>query len=348
MAARRVICPGCQTTLQLPESSAALKVKCPKCAKVLAIAAPQSPAATQRPAPAATQRPAPAAAPRPAPAASPRPTAPSQPVASTRPVASKPAAPQQPIAPAGSFFDLSDLPAPSSSNRSPAGGFPLGPSPASSYQLPKSQQPQKAKAAKQGGSGGSSIILKVFMILGAIAGVGVLLCAGLLGLAATGVIGVRHSGWEQATLQGVSIKMPKAGKVTTKTTPAAGSTIYEITTQRRESGSQYILVVAKFTAAELQALSIQEIIEIQQIVLSNRRSVTRDGVTGLAGTVASIPDTSLLGADVELFADQGTMVIVAYLPYSIIKDRVGGKMTPRRNEPDLDKPDEYFESLGFM
>jgi hypothetical protein len=37
MATRRVICPGCQTTLKLPESSSALKIKCPKCAKVISI-----------------------------------------------------------------------------------------------------------------------------------------------------------------------------------------------------------------------------------------------------------------------------------------------------------------------
>ncbi len=145
------------------------------------------------------------------------------------------------------------------------------------------------------------------MILGAIAGVGVLLCAGLLGLAATGVIGVRHFRLGASDSAGVSQhKDAQAGKVTTKTTPAAGSTIYEITTQRGSQVHSTSWWLPSFTAAELQALSIQEIIEIQQIVLSNRRSVTRDGVTGLAGTVASIPDTSLLGADVELFADQGT------------------------------------------
>jgi hypothetical protein len=44
----------------------------------------------------------------------------------------------------------------------------------------------------------------------------------------------------------------------------------------------------------------------------------------------------------------GTMVILAYLPYSVIKDRVIGKMTPRKNQRDLDKPEEFFESLGFL
>jgi len=42
------------------------------------------------------------------------------------------------------------------------------------------------------------------------------------------------------------------------------------------------------------------------------------------------------------------MVILAYLPYSVIKDRVIGKMTPRKNQRDLDKPEEFFESLGFL
>lgn len=317
MAARRVICPDCQTTLQLPESSGALKIKCPKCGKVLSIGA-APPAAPQRPA------------------------------ASQGPAAQKKPVPQKPVAPAGSFVDLSGLPPPAAPGRSPAGNFPLTPSSISTYQLPKSHQPKKSKPVKQGSGGGSSTLVRVFAILGAIAGVGVLLCAGLIGLAATGVIGARHSGWEPATIQGVNVKMPKAGKVTNRTTPAPGVMVYEIITQRRESGSQYILAVAKFTAPELQALSIQQIIELKQMTLSNRRSVTRSGVTGVAGTVASIPDVTLLGAEVELFARDGTQIIMAYMPYSVIKDRVGGKMTPRRNERDLDKPEEFFESLGFL
>ncbi|MCP4778298.1 MAG: hypothetical protein GY880_29125, partial [Planctomycetaceae bacterium] len=48
MSVSRVTCPGCGTVLQLPAGFTAGKIKCPKCAKVLALKSP-SPTPTSGP-----------------------------------------------------------------------------------------------------------------------------------------------------------------------------------------------------------------------------------------------------------------------------------------------------------
>lgn len=321
MTARRIVCPRCKTTLQLPASMGAGKVKCPKCATVLSVSAPAKPAPAS---PAAARA---AAAP-----------------------ASRP--PAQPADPFGGLPDFGNLPSGGGQgyHLPPAAGPPGFSAPAApaSFPSPSFQAPPRPLAPaqpKRKSGGGGKTALKVIGIIGALGMTCVLLCAGAI--FAIGYAGSRHSGWTSESFQGYTIQMPAGTERKRRSEQQPFTTIHELIAQRRETGSQYSLTVASLPdAARLNRLNItvEQLLEKGTIRFTDQRPVTRSGVQGVAGTILSGAGVTP-GAECESFLHNGKMIVVTYAPYSKIKDSVGGTRKPRTNERELDKPEEFFESL---
>ena len=191
-------------------------------------------------------------------------------------------------------------------------------------------------------SGGSNPFATVLSVFGGLALTGLLLCGGAVG--AFAIFGPRHSGWEEQTIRGYTVKMPPGKQLKQRSTKVPWSTVHETIYRRRESGSQYILMVSDSLPPELRGTDIQELLRTSQVGIGGLEPVTRSGVSGIHGTMQT---GELQGAEAEYFLHNGKMVVLVYAAYSEFKDRIGGKMRPRVNESDLDKPDEFFESLKF-
>ncbi len=138
--------------------------------------------------------------------------------------------------------------------------------------------------------------------------------------------------------------MPAGNDTQQRSQTVSGVTVHEKIGRRKESGSQFSLVVTQLNLPPLQNLELSELIDSMQMRISNRRSVQRGGLTGIAGTITAGVG-GVEGAEAEIFLHQNKLIVVAYAPYSKIKDRVGGTMKPRANERELDRPDEFFASL---
>ncbi|EGF26985.1 hypothetical protein RBWH47_04024 [Rhodopirellula baltica WH47] len=280
MAGRRIVCPQCKTTLQIPATMGAGKVKCPKCELMLAVRAPVTV-----------------------------------------------------HVPEENLFD--NLPSLGSSAAAPPSSVFRPSGPVTVYQPPK-------PAKKRGG--GSKAAVK---IISTIAGLGllcILLCAG--GIFAVGYLGSRHSGWTSVTYKGYTVSMPAGEDRRDKSQQFPGTTVHELTGRRKETGSQYSLVVADLPAVIDPNIPIAELLRDMRIRLSNPRPVTRSGVKGMAGTMQSGVG-AIEGSDCEIYVHNRNLVVMMYSPYSEIKDLVGGRREPRSNESELDKPSEFFDSLEF-
>ncbi|NND98170.1 MAG: hypothetical protein HKN47_12655 [Pirellulaceae bacterium] len=342
MSSRLVTCPGCKTQLKI-NAAGKVKVTCPKCSKVLMVPA----AATAKPTTPGGAKPQsasnPPAAQRP-PAQNPA----AQKPAAQRPPSQRPA--PQPTAPADDPF--SNLPG------LPAGGFPAagaGGVPAYRSAPPKpaakksKKQKKPAKPKNKKGTGGSSATTKVLGILGGVALVGLLLCGGGVALVATGVLGPKHSGWQTITFEGCTLNMPGKGNDRTKTqNQGFGVVIKERAFKRAESGSEYSIAVSQLpNMPDGSKPTLDLLVENMKISMSNRKPVTRSGVKGYAGTITS-GASAAKGSEVEIFIKDGKLVLTAYSPYSKIKDLVGGTRAARPNERELDKPEQFFESLKIQ
>ena len=285
MTGRRIVCPRCKTTLQIPATMGAGKVKCPKCELMLAVRAPAG---------------------------------------STVPI----------NVPPENLFD--SLPGYGASQATPPASVFRPSGPVTVYEPPKPSKKSKG--------GGSNAALK---IIGTLVGLGVLsivLCAG--GIFAVGYLGSRHSGWTAVSYKGYTVNMPAGEDRRDKSQQFPGTTVHELTGRRKETGSQYSLVVADLPAAIDPSIPIAELLRDMRIRLSNSRPVTRSGVDGMAGTMQSGVG-GIEGSDCEIFVHNRNLVVVMYSPYSEIQDLVGGKREPRSNESELDKPSEFFDSLQF-
>lgn len=177
-------------------------------------------------------------------------------------------------------------------------------------------------------------------IIGGVGLLGIVICGGVVGVLA--YLGSQHSGWEETTFHGYTVKMPPGSRMQEKTTNLPGATIHEHGHQRRETGSQYFLMVSEPLEAQLQRLEVKQILDRSTVLIGNHQEVVRGGVTGIKGTIL---DGELADAEAEYFFHNGRLIVTAYAPYSKFKQRVGGKRSPRINETELDKPEEFFESL---
>ena len=189
--------------------------------------------------------------------------------------------------------------------------------------------------------------MTVGRVLGIVAGIGfttMLICCGVLGGLA--YVGSRPTGWQEVTFHGYSIKMPGGEMLRENSTQRPGEVIHELSYRRRETGSQYILTVTDITVRGLDDLTIKDLMKFAQVTLGNERTVQRQGVEGLAGTVVA-GKNALIGTEAEYFIHRGKIVVVVYAPYSEIKDDIGGKISVRSNERELDDPETFFESLQF-
>lgn len=157
-------------------------------------------------------------------------------------------------------------------------------------------------------------------------------------------LGARFSGWEPTTFHGYTVNVPPGEKFKEKTTNAPGVVIHEKIFRRRETGSQYILMVSERTTAQMRGSTIDEVIRNSTIMLSNQSKIERAGISGVKGVILN---DELKGAEAEYFIHNQRLVVTAYAAYSVIKDRIGGERAARTNESELDKPEEFFESLQF-
>ncbi|MDE0866209.1 MAG: hypothetical protein OSA98_20675 [Rubripirellula sp.] len=312
LTSSKVTCPGCSTTLQLPAGLTTGKIKCPKCAKVLVLKGTGQTGAPSAP----IQRPA-----------QPQPT---------QPDSSSP------------FDNLPSLGSPGAPTQ-PSVGLPAAKAPArrsnpasSSIPAYRQQAPGRAAPKKKKSSGASP--LKILLIVGGVVGaLGLLGCAGLIGIAF--VNAGSHSGWQTMSEEGYTFLLPRgpAIKKPINKTHGIGSISNGM---RRETGSQYIFETITLTVAPPASIDLQQMLAVGGVVLTDTRPVTRDGVLGIHGTVVSGPGTPA-GTQSEIFRRGNTMVFLHYTPFSKAKAVTGSTQTPRPNEEELDKPNEFFESLQF-
>lgn len=176
---------------------------------------------------------------------------------------------------------------------------------------------------------------------GLVAGLGVLGCAGLIGLAVFNA--GSHSGWQTVNERGYSFKLP-VGRVTR--TPTLQGTGIKLVAQRRESGAMYGVEILTLPVDPPPEMGLEQLLEAGGSVLSGTRSVNRNGVMGIHGTVVS-GALAPSGTQVEVFRVRSRMVFLYYTPFSIARETLKSTKAPRDNEEELDKPDEFFESLQF-
>ncbi|MFG0267820.1 MAG: hypothetical protein ACF8AM_22115 [Rhodopirellula sp. JB055] len=202
---------------------------------------------------------------------------------------------------------------------------------------------QPPKAAKKR-DGGSKAVVKIISTIAGLGVLCVLLCAG--GVFAIKYLGSRHSGWTSVQFKGYTINMPAGEDRRDKSQQFPGTTVHELMGRRKETGSQYSLVVAQLPAAIPPNISIEELAQDMLIRLSSSHPITRSGVDGIAGTMQSGAGF-LKGSPCEVYLHEGNLVVATYSPYSEIRDLVGGQREPVSNESELDKPSEFFDSLQF-
>ena len=318
MSVSRVTCPGCGTVLQLPAGFTAGKIKCPKCAKVLALKSPS-----------------------PTPTSGPNAPLPSSPQAS------------QPDG-ASPFDSLPSFGSPVSSGQAgiglPAAQPPAQLSSLASPSPPAYRQPQAGhmvngpKQKKKKTSKGSP--LKIVLIVGGIiGGIGILGCAGLVGLA---VIAARsQSGWQSISQQGVTVQFP-AGRVTEKSNNNSASSGKSFRVGNPETGSVFGLQIIDMRVPPPPGLSLEEVMQLGGTKFSKTRPVSRDGKLGFHATVTSSSFTGIPpGSETEMFRRGNTIIILDYVPFSKQTAGATDAKPPRDNEREIDKPNEFFESLQF-
>jgi hypothetical protein len=182
--------------------------------------------------------------------------------------------------------------------------------------------------------------VKVLAIFGGLGLFCLLMCGGAFALFA--FLGARHSGWEPTTFHGYTVKMPPGGQMKEKTTTLPGATIHEHGHRRRETGSQYFLMVSEPLAQQQRNMDVNQMLRNGTVRVGNQRAVERAGIAGIRGTIL---DGELKHGEAEYFMHNGRLIVTAYAPYSEFRDRMGGKRQARSNESELDKPEEFFESL---
>ncbi|MFK8112674.1 MAG: hypothetical protein AB8B91_10740 [Rubripirellula sp.] len=295
MSGTKVVCPGCNLTMQLPDSAGSGKVMCPGCGMVLAIRTPGTP----------TKKPV------------------------NRDV----------FAEVPSFQTARSAPPPPPAFRSQTNR----PAPVHRAATTQPQGYHAQQQPRRRSSGNS--VAKVLGIIAA-SGLGVvLICGGAVVFFA--VLGNMHSGWETAMFHGCTIKVPPGKELREKTTTLPGGfVVHEVLYRRRESGSQYILMVSDQLPAKLRNAKITQLVTNLSVGLVNEEMVLRSGVNGVKGTIAR-GGRGFNDCQAEYFVRDGRMIVTLYAPYSAIKERVGGQRDPRSNELALDQPEEFFESLSF-
>ena len=310
MNAFQVTCPGCGTILKLPAGFSAGKIKCPKCAKVLAL-----------------QNPSPSPAPQ-------------QPVSQASPQANQSDG-------ASPFDSLPAFGSPSSGQ--PGIGLPASqppaqlPSHAAAFHQPKAGNSRNAAKPKQRKPSKGSPLKIVLIVGGIIGGLGILGCAGLIGLA---VIGARsQTGWQTISQQGVTVQIP-AGRIQKSSKSNSASTATSFRVSRGQTGSVFGLQIIELRSPPPASLNAMELMEQGGTVFSNTRSVTRDGKLGYHATVVSSTFTGVpAGTEVEIFRRGSTLIIMDYIAYSKQTAGATDARPPRENERELDKPDDFFRSL---
>jgi hypothetical protein len=83
-----------------------------------------------------------------------------------------------------------------------------------------------------------------------------------------------------------------------------------------------------------------------QVMIFDDRPISRNGVEGVAGKIVS-GSVGAEGSEAEIFFHNGNLVMSTYSPYSKIQFAIGGTRQPRKNERELDRPDDFFSSIQF-
>lgn len=178
-------------------------------------------------------------------------------------------------------------------------------------------------------------------IIGGLGFFSVLMCAGVFGT--IGYLATRSSGWQSAELRGYTIDMPGGKEPETRAQPSAVMVAHEMRARRRETGSQYSLVVGDLGGA-VADMTVDDFVGNGRIMLVNRQSIERNGVRGVSGKIISGVGA---GSEAEIFVHNRHLVMSLYSPYSVIKDEVGGRMKPKAKEREMDEPEKFFASLRF-
>lgn len=307
---RRVICPGCRTAMKVRPIASDSQLRCPQCGQKILLRAAATTHST------ATTEPA------------------------------------NPFAGLPDFASVAVPPVSGQGRSHPSHPAYAGPArkPLASPRRQHTGPPQSSlRPLPHSGSrpgGHQDAWKKVLWIVCAGGGTLMLLGAGLVMLATSGMLKPRHSGWETASFHGVRVKLPAGGDQTKRAKTMIGISTDEILGRRKESGSQYSLLVTRLNSAYAQAADLDTLVERMNMSLSDKRPVERNGVRGLQGTVVSgsVPG----GTEMEFFLKNNRLVVATYSPYSKIKEKIGGSMMPRVNERELDKPSEFFESLQIL
>lgn len=221
----------------------------------------------------------------PTPASAPSP-APSQIAPQPQPQANQPDG-------ASPFDSLPSFGSPAASGQ-PGIGLPAAQPPAqlsshASPATPAYRQPQAGHLVngpnKKKNRTSKSSPLKIALIIGGIiGGLGILGCAGLIGLA---VLGARsQSGWQTITQQGVTVQLP-AGRVKESSKSNSASTGSSFRVGSRQTGSVFGLQIIDMRIPPPPGLSLEEVMKLGGTVFSDTRPVSRDGRHGFHGTVVS-------------------------------------------------------------
>jgi len=123
------------------------------------------------------------------------------------------------------------------------------------------------------------------------------------------------------------------------------TTIYELSGRRKESGSQYTLLVAKIPDPPA-GMAVEDMIREMKLLILDQQPIRRNGVDGIAGRWTH-ESMAAEASEAEVFFHNGHLVALMYSPYSKIQFAIGGTQSPRENERELDRPLEFFTSVRF-
>lgn len=116
---------------------------------------------------------------------------------------------------------------------------------------------------------------------------------------------------------------------------------------RLETDSQYSLIVMSSSVAE--ALGTPEaVLESLNVTLTDLRSIRRNGAEGMAAKVVGGNRMYPHDTEIEIVQKGNVLVMAHYQPYSATRVVGRDPAAPRPNERDLDRPEEFFESVTIL
>lgn len=160
-------------------------------------------------------------------------------------------------------------------------------------------------------------------------------------------VGLQGIGWETVIVGPCRAKFPPGNAPSRNTTVKNGVTSTMLIDFRRETDSQYSIIVMSADTEEA-ILTPDKFAESLNVSLTNLRPVQRNGANGIAAKVETGNRMLPRDTEIEILRKGNTLVVANYQPYSATRVPERDKLIPKPNERELDRPEDFFASLTIL